>query len=203
MREAVRPCTSATPPKADVNSPPWLLPLSATSGLMRCSKTAFLCGALRGFHNSRQPDREGGPATGLALDRDVATHHLAEAFTDREPEARAAVFASTMTPMGLFGKIIGHHGRIRIRTARRIGAAYRGRMPPRRDCARLPPQAESPGRCRRRPAPRSSSPIELQVHAAESSRLFLRPLRALPPHSRAEFWRDRQGSEKSAAEARC
>src|ERR1700730_8058609 len=27
--EAVRPCTSVTPPKADVNSPPWLPPLSA------------------------------------------------------------------------------------------------------------------------------------------------------------------------------
>ena len=27
--EAVRPCTSAAPPKADVNSPPWLPPLSA------------------------------------------------------------------------------------------------------------------------------------------------------------------------------
>ena len=36
--EAVRPCISATPPKADLNSPPWLPPLSAISGLMRCSK---------------------------------------------------------------------------------------------------------------------------------------------------------------------
>src|SRR5271166_640594 len=58
--------------------------LSAISGLMRCSKTAFLCGALWGFHNSRQTDRKGGPATRLALDRDVAAHHLTEAFTDRE-----------------------------------------------------------------------------------------------------------------------
>ena len=30
--EAVRPCTSASPPKADVNSPPWLPPLSAITG---------------------------------------------------------------------------------------------------------------------------------------------------------------------------
>jgi hypothetical protein len=30
--EAVRPCTSAAPPKADVNLPPWLPPLSAKSG---------------------------------------------------------------------------------------------------------------------------------------------------------------------------
>ena len=30
---------------------------------------------------------------GLALDRDVAAHHLAEASADREPEAGAAVFA--------------------------------------------------------------------------------------------------------------
>jgi hypothetical protein len=29
--EADRPCTSAAPPKADVNSPPWLPPLSAIS----------------------------------------------------------------------------------------------------------------------------------------------------------------------------
>src|SRR3984893_603832 len=36
--EAVGPCTSATPPKADVNSPPWLPPLSAKTGLMHCSK---------------------------------------------------------------------------------------------------------------------------------------------------------------------
>ena len=37
--EAVRPCTSAAPRKADVNSPPWLPPLSAKTGLMHCSKT--------------------------------------------------------------------------------------------------------------------------------------------------------------------
>src|ERR1700730_10722257 len=34
--EALRPCNSAGPPKADVNSPPWLPPLSANSGLMHC-----------------------------------------------------------------------------------------------------------------------------------------------------------------------
>jgi hypothetical protein len=31
VAEAVRPCTSAAPPKADVNLPPWLPPLSARS----------------------------------------------------------------------------------------------------------------------------------------------------------------------------
>src|ERR1700730_14286373 len=36
--ESVRPCTSATPPKADVNSPPWLPPLSARRRLMQRSK---------------------------------------------------------------------------------------------------------------------------------------------------------------------
>src|ERR1700686_3547666 len=40
--EAVRPCTSATLPKADVNSPPWLPPLSANSGLMHCNKKYLL-----------------------------------------------------------------------------------------------------------------------------------------------------------------
>ena len=48
---------------------------------------------MRTFHNPRQPDREGRPAAGLALDRDVAAHHLTEAFADREAKAGAAVFA--------------------------------------------------------------------------------------------------------------
>jgi hypothetical protein len=33
---------------------------------------------LRSIHNSWQPDREGQSATRLALDRDVAAHHLTE-----------------------------------------------------------------------------------------------------------------------------
>jgi hypothetical protein len=49
---------------------------------------------LGGLNNPRQADREGRATTGCALDRDVAAHHLAEAFADHEPEARAAVFAS-------------------------------------------------------------------------------------------------------------
>jgi hypothetical protein len=36
--EAVGPCTSATPPKADVNSPRWLPPLSANKRLSHRSK---------------------------------------------------------------------------------------------------------------------------------------------------------------------
>src|SRR6202048_3502687 len=36
--EAVRPCTSATPPKAEVNSTPWPSPLCATTGLVHRSK---------------------------------------------------------------------------------------------------------------------------------------------------------------------
>src|ERR1700737_1065044 len=43
------------------------------------------------FHNPWQPDREGRATTWLACDRDVATHHLTEAFADREPKARASV----------------------------------------------------------------------------------------------------------------
>jgi hypothetical protein len=56
-------------------------------------QTTCLSGGLGGFHNSRQSDREGRAATGLALHRDVAAHHLAEAFTDREAQAGATVFA--------------------------------------------------------------------------------------------------------------
>src|SRR6516164_11797507 len=47
----------------------------------------------RSVHDPRKPDREGRAAAGLALDRDVAAHHLAEALADREPKAGAAVFA--------------------------------------------------------------------------------------------------------------
>jgi hypothetical protein len=46
---------------------------------------------LGNFHNSWQPDREDRAAAHLALDRDVAAHHLAETLADREPEAGAAV----------------------------------------------------------------------------------------------------------------
>ena len=37
--EAVRPCISATPPKADVNSPPWLPALSAITGREQMQQT--------------------------------------------------------------------------------------------------------------------------------------------------------------------
>src|SRR3984893_3562602 len=48
---------------------------------------------LGNFHNSWQPDREGGPAARFAVNRDVAAHHLAEAPAEGAAEARAAVFA--------------------------------------------------------------------------------------------------------------
>jgi hypothetical protein len=47
-----------------------------------------------GFHNSRQPDREGRTTTGFALDGDVTAHHLTEASAYNEAEARPSVFAS-------------------------------------------------------------------------------------------------------------
>ena len=47
----------------------------------------------RSIHNPRQPDREGRSATRLALNRDVAAHHLTEAAADREAKASATVFA--------------------------------------------------------------------------------------------------------------
>jgi hypothetical protein len=51
--EAVRPCTSATPPKADVNSPPWLPPLSAMSGPSALQQTGYLLGGFPNLHNPR------------------------------------------------------------------------------------------------------------------------------------------------------
>jgi len=50
------------------------------------------CSFLGNLRNTRQPDREGRAATDLAFHRDVAAHHLTEAFADREAEAGTAVF---------------------------------------------------------------------------------------------------------------
>jgi hypothetical protein len=56
-------------------------------------QTARLLGGLPNLHNPRHSDCKGRTTTGLALDRDVAAHHLAEAFADRQAKARAAIFA--------------------------------------------------------------------------------------------------------------
>jgi hypothetical protein len=54
---------------------------------------ACLCGSLGGFHNSRQPDCEGRATARLALDRDVAAHHLTKAAADGEAKTSAAILA--------------------------------------------------------------------------------------------------------------
>src|SRR5262245_34135377 len=43
------------------------------------------------FCDARQPDREGRSPTRLALNRNVATHHLTKAAADRESKTCAAV----------------------------------------------------------------------------------------------------------------
>src|SRR6202047_2701409 len=48
---------------------------------------------LRSVHNPWQPDRKGRSATNLALDRDIASHHLTEASAYGEGEAGARIFA--------------------------------------------------------------------------------------------------------------
>jgi hypothetical protein len=57
-------------------------------------QTASLLGGLGRFHNSWQPDREGRSATNLALDGDIAPHHLTEASAYNEAKAGPSVFAS-------------------------------------------------------------------------------------------------------------
>src|ERR1700730_17316395 len=61
----------------------------------RTKCTAANSGLLGGpnFHNPWQPDRKGRSATNLALDRDIASHHLTEASAYGEAEAGAAIFA--------------------------------------------------------------------------------------------------------------
>src|ERR1700730_15950129 len=56
------------------------------------------------FHNPRQADGEGRAAAGLALDRDVAAHHLTKAPADGEAKARATVFARRSG--GSLGKLL-------------------------------------------------------------------------------------------------
>jgi transposase InsO family protein len=46
------------------------------------------------MHGLRQTDRKCRAFARFACHRDVAAHHLKEAFADREPQARATVFAS-------------------------------------------------------------------------------------------------------------
>src|ERR1700730_6785315 len=67
-------------------------------------QTASLLNGLGSFHSSRQPNRESRAAAGLALHRDVAAHHLAEAFADREAKARATIFARRSR--GSLGKLL-------------------------------------------------------------------------------------------------
>src|SRR5262249_38167980 len=64
-----------------------------TADEVQCSKQRVLLGVRPGFHNLRHSDCKGGTTTGLALDRDVATHHLTEAPADHETKAGAAVLA--------------------------------------------------------------------------------------------------------------
>src|SRR3984893_9280335 len=85
-----------------------------------------LCDALLCFHNPWQSDREGRPAAWLALDRDVAAHHLAEAFTDRESKARATVFARRGG--GSLGKLLEQLAHL-LRRHADAGVGHRDRDP--------------------------------------------------------------------------
>src|ERR1700730_12428828 len=63
------------------------------SGPSAPQQTACLLGDFLNLHNPRHSDCKGRTTTGLALDRDVAAHHLAEPAADHETKAGAAVFA--------------------------------------------------------------------------------------------------------------
>src|SRR5260370_7168674 len=68
--------------------------LNRMRGLRACLPTRCNDERLIALRNSRQPNCKRRATAKLALDRDVASHHLAKAFADREPEAGAAVFPS-------------------------------------------------------------------------------------------------------------
>src|SRR5262245_2735249 len=69
-------------------------PLSAISGPSAPQQTACLLGGFPNLHNPRHSDCKGRTTTGLALDRDVAAHHLTEAPADHETKASTTVFSS-------------------------------------------------------------------------------------------------------------
>src|SRR5262249_58361675 len=72
-------------------------------------QTARLLGSLPNLHNSWQADCKGRTASRLALHSDVAAHHLAEPFADREAEAGAAVFSGRRCiTLGEFLKQLSH-----------------------------------------------------------------------------------------------
>src|ERR1700730_211351 len=84
---------SAYPPRLSVNADIPARRPSAISGPSALQQTACLLGVLPNLHNPRHSDCKGRTTTGLALDRDVAAHHLAEPFTDHEAESGTAVLA--------------------------------------------------------------------------------------------------------------
>src|SRR5262249_8218613 len=56
-------------------------------------QTVCLLSGLPNLDNPRHSDCKGRATTGLALDRDIAAHHLTKASADREAEPGAAVLA--------------------------------------------------------------------------------------------------------------
>src|ERR1700730_4417812 len=68
------------------------------------SKQRALLGGIPVLHTPRHSNYEGRTTTGLALDRDVAAHHLAEPPADDEPKTRAAVLARR--GRGRLGKLL-------------------------------------------------------------------------------------------------
>jgi hypothetical protein len=66
--EAVSPCTSAAPPKADVNLPPWLPPLSAITGRAHLQQSSLsLFDHLIGTREQRVWHRQAERLCGLEI----------------------------------------------------------------------------------------------------------------------------------------
>src|ERR1700730_1189456 len=80
-------------PVSGIDSRSQGLPSRANSRPEQVQQTACLLGGLPNLYNPRHSDCKGGTTTGLALDRNVAAHHLTKPFTDCEAKAGATVFA--------------------------------------------------------------------------------------------------------------
>jgi len=93
--------------------------------------------SIRTNYHSWQPDREGRPTAGFAVDCDVAAHHARKLARDRKAEPRSAVAARGQV-IGLGEILLGRHANARIHnrkldpiTSARHYANTAVRVPPR------------------------------------------------------------------------
>src|SRR3984893_768964 len=96
-------------PVSGIDSRSQGLPSRANSRPEQVQQTANLLGGLPNLYNPRHSDCKGRTTTGLARHRNVAAHHLTEAFADRQcrtvvsNSTRAAAASGSTTALSISG----------------------------------------------------------------------------------------------------